>query len=255
MSERWGSMTWEEARRLDPSKTIAVLPVGAIEAHGPHLPLDTDVIIARAMAEAGAARLRAEGVAAVVLPSFPWAAAPFAAAFPGTISFAPATTIAFVLDLAGSLSRAGVRMLTIANSHFDPAHVRALHEAVERARHELGLRIAYPDLTRRSFAQRLGEEFMSGACHAGRYETSIVMAARPELVREEARRALPANPRSLSDAIRQGRNTFEEAGGPQAYFGFPAEASAEEGERTIEILGVILAEAVLAELDPARSIP
>src|SRR2546426_3603579 len=54
-------LTWEEVRDLDREHTLVVLPVGAIEAHGPHLPLDTDVVIATAMARAGARRLAAPG--------------------------------------------------------------------------------------------------------------------------------------------------------------------------------------------------
>jgi creatinine amidohydrolase len=57
-------------------------------------------------------------------------------------------------------------------------------------------------------------------------------------------------PASLSQAIRDGRTTFEQAGGPRAYFGWPAEATAEEGEQTIGVLGGILSEAVLAVLAP-----
>ena len=76
----------------------------------------------------------------------------------------------------------------------------------------------------------------------------IVLAARPELVRDAIRLVLPANPRSLITAIRSGQTSFEAAGGPRAYFGSPADAGADEGVRTIEILGTILAEAVLAEL-------
>src|SRR5207244_12308244 len=63
------NMTWEEARALAGGRAVAILPVGAIEAHGPHLPLATDVIIAEAMARAGAERLLARGVAALVLPA------------------------------------------------------------------------------------------------------------------------------------------------------------------------------------------
>ncbi len=74
---------------------------------------------------------------------------------------------------------------------------------------------------------------------------SLVLAARPDLVRDEVRRALPPNPASLSDAIRAGRSSFEEAGGPQAYFGDPAAATADEGKETLKILGQILADAVL----------
>jgi len=101
-----------------------------------------------------------------------------------------------------------------------------------------------PDLTRRATASKLGDEFKSGACHAGRYEGSIVMAEHPELVREEIRKSLTPNPASLSTAIRAGLSTFEQAGGPRAYFGWPADASTEEGEATVGVLGEILAEAV-----------
>ena len=75
------------------------------------------------------------------------------------------------------------------------------------------------------------------------------MAARPEAVRESERVELADNPTSLSEAIRAGQATFEEAGGPRAYFGYPARASVEEGEATIDTLGAILQEAVSAVLD------
>ena len=76
------------------------------------------------------------------------------------------------------------------------------------------------------------------------------MATRPDLVRSAVQRSLPAVPASLSQAIRDGRTTFEQAGGPRAYFGAPAEATAAEGEQTIGVLGDILSEAVLAVLAP-----
>src|SRR5262245_39517096 len=58
-------LTWEEVRDLDHARAVAILPVGAVEAHGPHLPLGTDVVIARAMARAGAGHLAALGFEAV----------------------------------------------------------------------------------------------------------------------------------------------------------------------------------------------
>ena len=73
-----------------------------------------------------------------------------------------------------------------------------------------------------------------------------MLAERPELVREATRAALPPNPASLSRAIREGKRSFEEAGGPRAYFGYPAQATAEEGRATVEVLGAILDEAVQA---------
>ena len=240
------AMTWEEARDAG-GGAVAVLPVGAIEAHGPHLPLDTDVIIAQAMARAGAERLAARGLHPVLLPPLCYTAARFAQGFAGTLSLRPETVTATVFDIAGGLARQGFGLLAIANAHLDPGHLGALSAAVQSARADLGFAIVCPDLTTKPWALRLGEEFRSGACHAGRFETSIVLAERPDLVREPVRRDLPANPASLSRAIREGKTSFEEAGGPRAYFGWPAEASAEEGRTLIDALGAILDQAVQAE--------
>ena len=108
----------------------------------------------------------------------------------------------------------------------------------------------FPDLTRRRWAERLTAEFRSGACHAGRYETSIVLAERPDLVRADVMSTLGPNPRSLVDAIREGLTTFSAAGGSDAYFGAPAEATAEEGRAIVEALGAILADAVVEAIEP-----
>jgi creatinine amidohydrolase len=243
-------LTWEQVRDLDRSRTVAILPVGALEAHGPHLPLGTDVVIAHGMARAGAQRLERHGFAAVILPAFPFTPAPFAAAFAGTLSISAETSTATIVDLARELTRHRFLALAIANSHLDPAHLRALAEATARASREALLPIISPDVSKKPWAPRLGDEFKSGACHAGRYEGSIVMALRPELVREDVRRALEPNPASISRAIQSGARSFEEAGGPRAYFGWPADATAEEGRATVDTLGAILAEAVLAALAP-----
>jgi creatinine amidohydrolase len=245
-------MTWEEARAVSGPGSVAILPVGAVEAHGPHLPLETDVIIAGAMARAGAARLAGAGLRAVVLPAFAYTAAPFAQDFPGTLSLTPETVTAAVTDIAVSLARHGFEVLALANAHLDPAHLAALAAAAAVIRRQVAITIAFPDLTSKPWALRLGEEFRSGACHAGRFETSVVLAERPELVRDAIRASLPGNAASLSRAIKDGRRTFTEAGGPLAYFGAPAEATVEEGRGTIEVLGEILAESVQQEI-AARS--
>src|SRR4029453_2668976 len=91
--------------------------------------------------------------------------------------------------------------------------------------------------------------------HAGRYETSLVLAVRPDLVKDDVRAGLPPIDTSLVDAIQDGARTFLEAGIDRAYCGDPAAASAEEGEETYEILGAIVAEAVLAELEDPEPRP
>jgi creatinine amidohydrolase len=238
------SMTWPAFKALDRSTLVAVLPLGAIEAHGPHLPLGTDIVIAEAMARAGAESLSRRGLDVVILPALPVAPAPFAAAFEGTLDTPPAATTAVIAGIARSLARSGVTVVAVANAHHDPAHVSAIRAAVEACDAEGGATLVFPDLTRRRWAERLTDEFRSGACHAGRYEGSIVLAEAADLVDTAALAALPANPRSLVDAIRSGGATFLDAGGPDAYFGWPAEATAAEGREIIERLGELLADAV-----------
>ena len=243
-------MPWTEVDALDRDRTVCILPTGAVEAHGPHLPLGTDGIIAVAMAEAAAPLLRARDLLPLLLPPLDYTAAPFAAAFAGTLPVQPGTVTALVIDIARALAHHGFSTLALANAHLDPAHLGALHAAVSQLLAEQTILAVFPDLTRKPWALRLGDEFRSGACHAGRFEGSLVLARRPDLVRDDVRRELPPNPSSLSAAIRDGKQSFAEAGGPRAYFGDPAAASAGEGEATIAALGGILAEAVLAARDP-----
>jgi creatinine amidohydrolase len=247
------AMTWEEARGAAGPSSVAILPVGAIEAHGPHLPLETDVIIAQAMARSGAARLTSRGLRVATLPPLAYTVAGFAQAFAGTVSLRSEAATATVVDIAGSLGRHGFGVLAIANAHLDPEHLASLETAVNLIRRDLGIAVAFPNLAAKPWALRLGDEFKSGACHAGQFETSVVLAERPDLVREGLMTGLTPNPTSLSRAIRDGKRSFEEAGGPRAYFGFPAQATAEEGRATIDVLGAILDEAVQAELGTRQS--
>ena len=240
-------MTWEEVRDFDLGKAVAILPVGAVEAHGPHLPLTTDVIISAAMARSAAKKLEAQGYPVLILPSISYTAAPFAASFPGTCSLDADAATAVLVSIARNLTRQGVRILAVANSHLDPANIAAIEAAVASARQEKLLKIVFPDISKKPWAMRLTDEFKSGACHAGQYETSVVLAERPELVRENIRKWLAPNPSSLSEAIRAGLETFEEADGARAYFGYPADASIEEGKQTVDILGSILEEAIRAQ--------
>ena len=76
----------------------------------------------------------------------------------------------------------------------------------------------------------------------------MVLAERPELVKNELRQSLSPNDVSLLDAIRTGHATFADAGGHEAYFGAPAAATPEEGHETVATLGAILAEAIMDAL-------
>ena len=240
-------MTYPEAAELVAERAIALLPVGATEAHGPHLPLDTDVVISETAACRAVMRMRTENIRAAVLPPINYAVADFASEFAGTITLPLATATALIRDTIIGACRTGFAGVVVVNAHFDPGNMQAIRDAVSQAT-EAGFAVRFPDVTRKPHALRLGDEFKSGACHAGSYETSLVLAADPFMVNTEIAGDLAPNPSSLSVAIREGKKSFVEAGGDAAYFGYPADATASEGEHLYGELTDILVEAARALL-------
>ena len=99
----FAEMTWEELRDLDKRSTVAIVPVGAVEAHGPHLPVGTDVVIAEGMARACAEELEESGLTGLVLPPLWYTAAPFAGNFPGTIGVQADMVTDLLIQIATSL--------------------------------------------------------------------------------------------------------------------------------------------------------
>ena len=235
--------TEEVAARLR-AGALALLPIGATEAHGPHLSLDTDQVLSFGIAVEVAQRWRGEGGSALVLPTVPFGVTECAASFAGTLGVAPSTLAALLEDLAVRAAKQGFRGLVLVNSHLEPAHRGVLRAFAERS--DLGLPALFPDVVRRRYAQRLGEEFASGACHAGHYETSLMLALAPERVDRRRMSQLADNPSSLSEAFAAGKTTFEEAGGPEAYFGWPARATIEEGRGLLRELAEIVLEEMRA---------
>jgi creatinine amidohydrolase len=226
----------EELRERRP---VALWPVGTLEPHGPHAPLSTDTLISVGMCERAAARLA--DPPAVVLPPLPFGVTRYGAAFAGAVGISETTLRAVVLDVAATLREQGFRRLVIVNNHFEPEQVATLRAAAEEAG------ALYLDLVRGGNARRLTDEFRRGSCHAGRYETSLVLADAPQLVDHETMAALPAVEVDMPAAIAAGRTDFVAMGMERAYCGAPAEASAEEGRATFETLTEMLVELVHEE--------
>jgi creatinine amidohydrolase len=229
---RLAELTSPQLENLD--APVALWPVGAIEPHGPHAPLGTDTLISVGMCERAAARLQD----AVVLPPLPFGVTRYGAPFAGAIGISEQTLRAMVLDVAESVAANGFRRLVIVNNHFEPEQVATLRAAADEAG------ALYLDLVRRRNAQRLTDEFRRGSCHAGRYETSLVLADAPDLVETTQ---LPPNEVDMPAAIAAGRTDFLAMGMDRAYCGAPAEATAEEGRATFETLTDMLVELVRAE--------
>lgn len=233
-------LTWQEAAELFAKRPIALWPVGSTEPHGPHLALRTDVVIAEGMAERVQ---KALDLPSVILPSLPFGVTEFGRDFTGALSIPPSALVQVIAGVSTSLKRDGARLLVLLNAHLEPGHLTALHEAC-RVATEQGVKTIFPDKTRKDIARTLSDEFKSGACHAGRYETSLVLAQEPASTRGDVAKTLPTVDISISRAIRAGKTSFKEAGGDRAYFGSPADGNAAEGEEQY----ALLARAVIADI-------
>lgn len=242
MSLYWEEHSWKDIDKEKPK--VVLLPVGSVEAHGPHLPLATDTIISGEVARRAALELEQKGTHTLILPPLQYVVTDFSRDFSGTISIRKESFQNILKDIATSLQQQSISLLCIVNSHLEPAHINAIHEAVAAIQ---GIRVIFPDKTRKPWASLLTPEFKQGACHAGSYETSLILAAREELVRSE-RVNLRQNPVNLAKLMTQGVTNFREAGAPEAYFGDPAAASHEEGEQTYQILTRMIVETVLENL-------
>jgi creatinine amidohydrolase len=224
---------------------IALVPVGSTEPHGPHLGLGTDVVISAAACLRAAELLEKRGtMVGVIAPAISYGVTECATGFSGAVSIPAAVLTDYIAAVCDGLLASGVRHVCLVNNHLEPAHDAAVRAVL--AGREKKVSYACP-LTKR-WARTLSAEFKSGACHAGRYETSIIMAAGPEFVVEELRTRLPAVPISLSEKLAAGVTTFEEMGLEAAYAGDPAAASIEEGEQLIQRLGEMVVGEVLEAL-------
>jgi creatinine amidohydrolase len=222
-----------------PRTPVLLLPVGAVEPHGPHAPLGTDEIISAGMCARAAARMANDpDVRVVVLPALNYGVTRFGAAFPGAISVSESTLHALVVDVCGSLAAQGFSRVVVVNNHFEPAHVATLRKATAEAG------VAYLDLVRRRHAARLTPEFQSGACHAGQYETSLVLADHPTLVDTATMATLPPKPVNMPAAMADGKSDFLAMGMDRAYCGSPAAATVAEGQSTFDVLTDLLVGAI-----------
>lgn len=228
-------MTTEEfGRLLEGEKPVAVLlPVGSVEPHGPHLPLETDTMISEAAIERAAPRLTDEGFEVLAAPAVEYGVTECAAGFRGAVSIAPETLTDYLEDLVAGLVDDGVDHVCLVNNHLEPEHDEAVRSSIERFD---GPRASVATPLKKKWARTLSPEFKRGECHAGRYETSILLAAAPERVDTSALDDFDEVPVSLSEKLREGISDFREMGLDDAYAGAPADATAEHGDEMLDRL-------------------
>jgi creatinine amidohydrolase len=186
----WMEMTWQDIADAETARWIAVLPLAAVEQHGPHLPLGVDTFIAESYL-AWVGDMLPEDLPVTFLPVQRVGISAEHLAFPGTLTISANTAIAAWTELGDSLARAGVRKLVLVTSH--GGNVAAMELVARDLRTRLGMlavtvgwhRFGYPDGT---FS---GDEKKHGI-HGGDIETSLMLAARPDTVRmDKAPHAVP----------------------------------------------------------------
>lgn len=207
------------------TRTI-LIPFGATEEHGPHLPLGTDTFQAEDVC-----RRLAEQRPVFVAPAIPYGVCRSTGDHPGTVSLTTATLKALAIDLVRSFYRQGLRNVVLLSGHAGGTHNAALLDAGEGLLAELpDLRIAV--VAEYALASEAGKELIVtvGDCHAGEIETSRMLATRPQLVKGSAPAESAAFPEFI--LVRDKRRYW-----PGGVGGDPAQASVEKG-RQLEALVV-----------------
>ncbi|WP_436975970.1 mycofactocin biosynthesis peptidyl-dipeptidase MftE [Nocardia xishanensis] len=199
-------LTWREAAEHAAGAILAV-PVGATEQHGPHLPLSTDTDIAVALC-AGLAAARPE---VLVAPTIPYGSSGEHAGFPGTLSIGQAALELLIVELCRSATDTFGRILVVSGHGGNLAPLRRAEELLRRESRDV--RVYLPNYP--------------GGLHAGRAETAMQLALRPDLVRAE--RAEKGDTRPLDELLPLLRVGGVRAVSPNGVLGDPAGAHAEEG--------------------------
>lgn len=215
---------------------MVLVPVGSVEQHGPHLPLDTDTVVATSVAKAVAAavafRIQEE---VLVAPAVSYGSSGEHQSFAGTVSIGSSALRSLVVELVRSLSTWAGRIILV-NAH--GGNIAALAAAVRQLAAEQHNVAWLPCIVE------------GGDLHAGRTETSLMLHLRPEAVRLE--RSGAGEIRSITEILPALKSGGVEAVSPSGVLGDPAGASAAEGLRLLELMVKDAAGRILSE-DPDKN--
>ena len=188
-SRFWADLTTCDFARLDTASTVAVLPLGATEQHGPHLPLSVDQVLVDGVIDAALPRLPPE-VPVLFLPTQRVGYSPEHSRFPGTLTLSPATVISSWIEIGECVARADLKKLLLFNSHGGQVSLMDIVARELRTRCNLIVyscswwNLPLGDAVNSLFS---AEEHRFGV-HAGEIETSMMLALQPHgVVMEQAR--------------------------------------------------------------------
>jgi creatinine amidohydrolase len=191
---RYEEFTWPEIRDAVAQNRVAVLPVGTVEQHGPHLPLSTDVVTSTEMSRRAVERLSKE---AVLMPSVYYSFNEHHMDFPGTIAIEGETIVRYVTDIGKSLAHHGFRKILLVNGH--GSNVPFLDVAARNITNKtdaICAMVSWWSLIPRELLKELREsEFPGGMAHGCELETSVLLYLCGELVQfDKAKRDINFQP-------------------------------------------------------------
>jgi creatinine amidohydrolase/Fe(II)-dependent formamide hydrolase-like protein len=231
----WGELTWPEAGKCLQQVDIALLPVGSIEQHGPHLPLDTDTFDANYLA------LRVAEACSnpkpLVLPNIPYGVSYHHDEFKGTVSISNDALAKLVYDIGMSVSHNGIKKLVIINGH--GGNSPALNHAAQMINRDAHIFVCV-DSGETSDVDIYALVETPNDVHAGEFETSTSLAVRPHLVKmDQARREVPEfSSRYLDFTSKRGVSwyAYTRKISHSGVMGDPTKASSEKGKKFWEIM-------------------
>lgn len=239
-------LTYEDVERLDKEKVFIFLPMGPVEAHGPHLPLGVDINGAIHTTKMAATKVAQKGYQPVIAPTMPYTLADVAMPFAGTITLSENTIRSFLLDFANSVAKHGFKKVVVFCHHGERKNFYALCDAAEQAE-EFGIKVLISRVLidgMRKLGGILKGEHPHLDFHAGESETALYLWKHPELVRKDIAATLPPNWSNIREKFKEGKKDFVEAGGLLGYFGAPALATVETGKKVYEQMATHLADEV-----------
>jgi creatinine amidohydrolase/Fe(II)-dependent formamide hydrolase-like protein len=231
----WGELTWPEAQERFQQVDIALLPVGSIEQHGPHLPLDTDAYDAAYLAFRVAEAC--SDPKPLVLPNIPYGVSYHHDEFKGTVSISNDALTKLVYDIGMSVSHNGIKKLVIINAH--GGNSPALNHAAQMINRDAHIFVCV-DSGETSDVDIYALVETPNDVHAGEIETSTSLAIRSHLVKmDRARREVPEfSSRYLDFTSKRGVSwyAYTRKISDSGVMGDPTKASAEKGKKFWEIM-------------------
>jgi creatinine amidohydrolase len=179
-SRFWSDHTSEQLARLPRERLIAVLPVGAVEQHGPHMPISTDHATIDGVVAATIPKLP-QSLPALFLPTAPYGKSNEHSRYPGTITLSAQTLISFWMDIGASVARSGVRKLVFFNAHGGQMNVMDIVARDLREKHSMMV-VAANWYTLGLPSGMFDEHEIRHGIHAGDLETSVMLALAPRNV-------------------------------------------------------------------------